>query len=268
MNKIMKFSQNKFLSFSDKKQIKKLLDFIYEIEKNWNSEKLRLNLLREFERCLGFIDATKYFDRSTRIQPGISKRDFLSTVTPFRNKYGKSIMDHDFLVHKQDGDKNRKNDSVLPLYLILDNLRSAFNVGSIIRTAECFGVKKIFFCGYTPTPKNSKIKKTAMGTEKQIEWESYKTTEEVIEKLHNKKIVVYAAETVENAKSLYQTNFLFPVAIIFGNEALGISAHILDLCDKIVQIPTSGWKNSLNVAVSSGILLSEIKQQWLQSVST
>ncbi|MEA2104898.1 MAG: RNA methyltransferase [Candidatus Cloacimonadota bacterium] len=261
----MKFSQNKFLTFSEEMQQKKLLDFINEIEKKWDNKELRLNLIREFNQCLGFIDSAKYFKKKIYINTTISLRDFLQIVAPFVNQYGSDLRDSDFIILKQDGEKNSTNNKTFPLYLILNNLRSAFNVGSIIRSAECFGIKKIYFCGYTPTPQNDKVKKTAMGTEKYLEWEMYKTAGEIIKKLREENIRIYAAETVQNAISIYQTNFQSPCVLVLGNEALGISKKILELCDEIVQIPMSGWKNSLNVGVTAGICISEIKRQWMKS---
>jgi tRNA G18 (ribose-2'-O)-methylase SpoU len=143
----------------------------------------------------------------------------------------------------------------------LDNLRSAFNVGSIFRTAECFGISKIYLCGYTPNPTNQKVTKTAMGTENFVDWEKCDSTDKLIRQLKNENVQIYALETVESAKLISEADIREPAAIVIGNEALGISSKILQLADEIIQIPIFGWKNSLNVGVATAICCYEIRRK-------
>ncbi|HHE38156.1 MAG TPA: TrmH family RNA methyltransferase, partial [Candidatus Cloacimonetes bacterium] len=187
-------------------------------------------------------------------------RKFLSITVPLEHKIGSNLKDNDFLILQKDGEKPEKKK--IPLYLILDNLRSSFNVGSIFRTAECFGVSEILLCGYTATPENKKVRKTAMGTDKIVKWKYFERTEKAIEFLKNRNIKIYALETTSNAKPINEIEIPKSIALIFGNEALGISKEILRLTDKIVQIPLSGWKNSLNVGVTAGICCYEVSRQW------
>ncbi len=151
------------------------------------------------------------------------------------------------------------------IYLILHNIRSIYNVGSIFRTADAAGVKKIYLTGYTPIAldKFGKIRKefhkTALGAEKTVEWEQYKNINGLFKKLKKEKIRLVAAE--QNKKAVNYKNFkpLFPLALIFGNEVRGISRATLKKCDKVVEIPMSGKKESLNVSVSAGIILFSLR---------
>ncbi|RLC52744.1 MAG: TrmH family RNA methyltransferase [Candidatus Cloacimonadota bacterium] len=256
----MKFSEKKFLSFSKEKQRKILLEFIGLIETNWQNEIKRRNLISEFGNCLKLASENNFGKIAVKMETVSDLEEFLSLVVPLEQKFGKNPKDEDFLIFNRDGKKLKTNK--IPLFLILDNLRSSFNVGSIFRTAECFGISELLLCGYTPTPGNPKVCKTAMGTEKMVKWQHFETLEKAIEFLRKKKIAVYALETTSNAKNISQIKFPKPLAIILGNEALGISKKTLLTVDEIVQIPLSGWKNSLNVGVSAAICCYEIKKQW------
>jgi len=251
----MKYSENKFLSFNKVKQQKVLLEFIRKIEQNWSNKEQRCYLLNEFSNCLNFanIKINKDFLQSTL-------REFMNFTVPLERQFGKEIKDDDFLIRKQDGE--RKQSKQIPLYLVLDNLRSSFNVGSIFRTAECFRVSKLILCGYTATPQNLKVQKTAMGTNKFVNWEQCSSTIQAIKILKDIGIKIYAIETTSNAKNIAEIEFEKPCALILGNEALGISKEILKIVDEIVNIPVSGWKNSLNVGVTAAICCYEVSRQW------
>ena len=251
----MKYSENKFLSFNKVKQQKVLLEFMRKIEQNWSNKEQRYHLLKEFSNCLNFagIEVSKDLSQSTL-------QEFLDFTVPLERQFGKEIKDDGFLILKRDGE--RKQSKQIPLYLVLDNLRSSFNVGAIFRTAECFEVSKLILCGYTATPQNPKVCKTAMGTDKFVEWEQFSSTIQVIKTLKEKGIKIYALETTSNAKNIAEIEFTKPCALILGNEALGISKEILKIVDEIVNIPVSGWKNSLNVGVTAAICCYEISSQW------
>lgn len=160
------------------------------------------------------------------------------------------------------GDKKKSDVRKNPLILILDNLRSAFNVGSIIRISECLNLEEILFCGHTPLPEAEKVKNTAMGTEEMIKWQYFESTNDAIAYVKTKGHLVYALETTDNAKSIYDNKFEKRISLIVGNEALGISLETLSLCDKYVIIPLNGWKNSLNVATATAVCCFEVQRQW------
>lgn len=138
-------------------------------------------------------------------------------------------------------------------YVICDNVRSLENVGSIFRTADALGVKKIFLCGITGTPPAPKIAKTALGAEKEIPFEYHKQTWRLIEKLKQAGITVIALEQDKKSIDYRKSKLKFPLALIVGHEVLGISQKTLQRVDKIIHLPMQGKKESLNVAVAFGI---------------
>lgn len=145
--------------------------------------------------------------------------------------------------------------------VILHNIRSLYNVGAIFRTADAAGVKKIYLTGYTPTPLDGfgKIRKdfhkTALGAEKTVDWKHYKKISSALKKLRQDKISIIAVEQSPAAINYKKFKPVFPLAFIFGNEVRGLSKKILRKCDKIIEIPMRGRKESLNVSVAGGIIL-------------
>ena len=154
------------------------------------------------------------------------------------------------------------------LFLILHDIRSAYNVGAIFRTADGSGVCKIYLSGYTPCPNDGKkmrktdadkmIEKTALGAEKNIEWEKCEDFKKLLKKLKKEKIQIVALEKTDGAEDLKNFRPDFPLALILGNEVEGISKNILKKCDAVVYIPMRGKKESLNVSVAAGIAMYEI----------
>ncbi|MDO8444183.1 MAG: RNA methyltransferase [bacterium] len=147
------------------------------------------------------------------------------------------------------------------IYLILDDIRSMENVGSIFRTADAAGVKKIYLCGITPRPPRKEIDKAALGAVDFVEWEYAENVKTLISNFKKAGINVVALE--QDTRSINYRHFSpkslnSPTALIVGNEVAGISPEVLDLCDAIVEIPMHGQKNSLNVAVATGIILYKI----------
>ena len=139
-------------------------------------------------------------------------------------------------------------------YVICDNIRSLENIGSIFRTSDALGVSKIFLCGISGFPPNHKISKTALGAEKTIPFEYYKQTGRLIDKLKKDKINIIALEQSKDAISCLKFKAKFPLALILGNEIKGISKAILKKCDKIIELPMAGKKESLNVSVAFGVV--------------
>jgi tRNA G18 (ribose-2'-O)-methylase SpoU len=147
------------------------------------------------------------------------------------------------------------------IYVVLDGLRSAFNVGSILRTSDASAVQMVYLCGVTAYPPNPKLEKTALGAAEHVPWKYFKRTEDAIGELRAIDVPLIGVETV--AESIPYTDFVFPdpVAIIFGHEIYGISDPVLNLLDKVVRIPMRGAKTSINVATACGIVLFEILKQ-------
>lgn len=146
------------------------------------------------------------------------------------------------------------------IYLILHNVRSAYNVGAIWRTADAAGVAKIYLCGYTPTPDSNKIKKTALGAEKAVPWERHWQTWRLLATLSRKGVQIVALEQASGAIDyrLFKPRPGKTLALVVGHERKGLSKKILSYADKIIEIPMYGRKESLNVAVATGIELYEL----------
>ena len=144
------------------------------------------------------------------------------------------------------------------LYLICQNIRSLYNVGSIFRTADAFGVDRIFLCGFTGYPPRKEISKTALGAEKSVPWERHWQTHEVIKQLKKLNFQVIALELIKTSQPLEKFKPRFPIALIVGNEKNGVSQKILKMCDKQIHIPMQGIKESLNVSVAAGIALHDL----------
>jgi len=148
----------------------------------------------------------------------------------------------------------------IPLIVILDNIRSLNNIGSVFRTSDAFLIKKIYLCGITAIPPHKEIHKTALGATESVDWEYVENTEELIKALQEEKVTVLAIEQAEESTSLEE---FMPVsgesyAVILGNEVKGVSQNAVDLSDYCIEIPQFGTKHSLNISVSCGIVLWDI----------
>ena len=187
----------------------------------------------------------------------------------------------------------------LPLVVVLDDVRSLYNVGSVFRTCDAFRVEAVYLCGITATPPHPEIHKTALGGEDSVDWRYFENTEEAVRELHSRGCFVYAIEQVEGSTKLQelfnskfkiqnskwadaqhikpsaqqaintptnqQTNTTTnqPTAIIFGNEVKGVKQSVVDMCDGCLEIPQFGTKHSLNVSVTAGIVIWEFAKMRL-----
>tara|TARA_B100000886_G_scaffold77922_1_gene50511 strand:+ start:456 stop:986 length:531 start_codon:yes stop_codon:yes gene_type:complete len=145
-----------------------------------------------------------------------------------------------------------------PLIVVLDNIRSLNNIGSIFRTCDAFLVSKIYLCGITAQPPNRKINKTALGSTESVEWEYFKSTKKIIENLKSKGVKIWSIEQVEKAKKLHEIEEIdkgIEHAVVFGNEIKGVSQEIIDISNNTIEIDQYGTKHSLNVTVAAGIVV-------------
>lgn len=145
----------------------------------------------------------------------------------------------------------------MPIALVLDNIRSSHNTGSVFRSADALLVEKIYLCGITSTPPDKEIRKTALGAENTVSWEYHPSALELIPTLKGNGYTVIAVEQVENSRSL--SDYFPPVnsrlALVFGNEVKGVQQEVVDQCDFALEIPQFGTKHSFNISVSAGIVL-------------
>lgn len=152
----------------------------------------------------------------------------------------------------------------MPLTVVLDNVRSMYNVGSVFRTADAYRVERIVLCGITGRPPHPEIHKTALGAEDSVGWQYEADTLEAVRRLHNEGYVVMAVEQAEGSHDLRQLEEYLsgsesakPVAVVFGNEVKGVQQQVVDACDGCIELPQFGTKHSLNVATTAGIVIWE-----------
>jgi 23S rRNA (guanosine2251-2'-O)-methyltransferase len=152
----------------------------------------------------------------------------------------------------------------LPVTLVLDRLRSAFNVGNIFRLAEALRAERIVTCGYTATPPHPKLAKTARGCDLLVPCEHHASAGAAVQALRDAGYWVCAVETAVGAAAVWDVPFRFPAALVFGNEALGVSADALAHCHAVACLPALGVKNSINVGNCAAVVLYEAWRQWLR----
>lgn len=146
-----------------------------------------------------------------------------------------------------------------PIVIVLDNVRSLNNVGSVFRTADAFLIEEIMLCGVTGTPPNKEIEKTALGATSTVKWAHYATTQNAINFLKQKNYKIFAIEQAKEKIWLNKFNVTNEkIALVFGNEVYGVEQEVINNCDGVIEIPQLGTKHSLNISVSVGIVLWEM----------
>lgn len=152
-----------------------------------------------------------------------------------------------------------------PIIIVLDDIRSLHNIGSVFRTSDAFLIEKIYLCGITATPPNKEIHKTALGATETVSWEYQENVLSVIESLKSQNVSVFAIEQVENAILLqdFTTENDKKYALVFGNEVYGVSQKAIEICNGTIEIPQLGTKHSLNISVSAGIVVWDLFKKML-----
>lgn len=147
-----------------------------------------------------------------------------------------------------------------PVIAVLENIRSAYNVGSVFRTADAFLIQAIYLVGYTAFPPHKEIRKTALGAEETVEWKHFRTMEEAVQDLRAQGYKIWAAEQTSESKLLqeFREEIQPGIAVVFGNEVSGVESSTLALCDGSLEIPQLGMKHSLNIATAAGVVLWEL----------
>ena len=162
----------------------------------------------------------------------------------------------------------------MPLIVVLDDVRSMYNIGSVFRTSDAFRVEAVYLCGITARPPHPEIHKTALGGEDSVTWRYFATAQEAVEELHRNNYHVFAIEQCEGSTLLQElkidnspSSFLLPpsskYAVVFGNEVKGVHQEVVDQCDGCIEIPQFGTKHSMNVSVTAGIVIWEFARQLL-----
>lgn len=214
-------------------------------------------LLTELENCDN-PELQKIGSIKDRLHPELTLSQFSHFLIPIERYLKRHQTDAEiFAIRSQDIAENAKSKKteLTPLIFVLENIRSAFNVGSIFRLADGVGASEVLLVGYTPTPEQDIVAKSALGAEKIIHWQSFKNLSSAIEYLKSKNYWIVALETCDNSTNLYNKKWdNQPTAILVGNERFGIEAVDLKLCDEVLEIPMHGNKNSLNVSNSLAVV--------------
>lgn len=248
---------------------KAALERLRALDRNWPDDQVRDRSAHEktLAECRAWI-ATRPLPRlsalANQLTPGVSRRKFWCALVPVERSVARcKITDTEIL----DTDLSADSPPLfpkMPVAVILDSLRSAFNAGGIFRTAECFGVQELVLCGYTPLPSQPQVAKAALGTEKNIAWRAGMETADELRAFRKRGIPCYALETVEGAPSLEDFPIPFPCALVLGNERFGLAADLLGLCDGVVRIPLYGRKNSLNVGSAFAISAQILRRKFMR----
>lgn len=253
-----------FLSFGRKQCLDTLYRIGLQLQQHYGNEEERGKALASIELYLNTLadHEDEYIRAQSKALSKIkidSERELQNWIMFLERELKIDLKDQDFLVSTEDTEAVKSEK--IPVHLVLDNLRSAFNVGSLFRTAEALGVSKIHLCGYTPTPDNSKVAKSALGTEGWIEWQYWENSLECIDSLKAEGVKTYALETEDKATNLEEVVPHSPSAIILGNERYGLGEPALRRCDELVVVPLRGRKNSLNVGTCGAIVLNHFSRE-------
>lgn len=252
------YTQERFAALTLKKQ----LTMLFELGKSCEEGSAPLKAFREMASFLQLPEGHPLipaFDKLKHYPAFSALSDLLIFLVPLERHLGRAVRDDDFLVFDTDRPRTRREH---PIYLILENIRSAFNVGNMLRIADCLGAAHVYLAGYTATPENEKVRRSDLGSSEALDWSSCSGAEEAIQALQAKHIPVYALETTSDAASLYETDLPSPLGLVVGNEVHGVNRQTLDLCDRVLTIPTWGIKNSLNVANCLAVAGFEVLRRW------
>ena len=200
----------------------------------------------------------RLFLLADKLTVSMSHKHFIGLLVPLERLFLREVVDSDFCVTMGDNSFPRKT---ISLTVVLDNVRSAINVGSIFRTAECLGVKEIVLCGYTATPDHPKVHKAAMNTAMAVPYRWFPHLDDAISALRSEDVSIVAVETCAGAEDISTVTLQYQeLALLFGNEQHGLEAAALKAADRIVKIPMMGNKNSMNIAVAAGIVIHSLGQ--------
>lgn len=241
-------------------KIEKVYQFLRSLEKNQSplrsAELLAAPEVQSFlELKLETTTEKKLQEILFHIKDGMNPQQLEYLLVPFERHLQKNLKDDDFIVHSADA-AYASTAQKFPLHVALENIRSSFNVGSFFRLADGLGVKSIHLCGYTPFPS-----KTAMGSAEVVNFQQHEKSENCMELLKSQGVKLIGIETT-NKSLAYDAPYTFdPVCFFFGNERFGLNHNTLRMCDELRSIPMHGMKNSLNVAVCGGIVISEWVRQ-------
>lgn len=263
------------------KDLKSLLQKLYLAEKSYvNSFDVRWinEITSEYQRLENQVLTTpgliqkdtliKVLSSYHHFDSEMSLRHFLNFVVPLERFLRKELTDADFVITKDDSSDAIGAGRLAErpqIHFVLDHFRSAFNVGALFRLADAYQVSQLHLCGYTATPEQNVVQRTALGSEKQVAWKHWNKTSDCLANLKEQGFLLAALETTSQSHDLTDLEFSInaPMAFIFGNERFGLDAELIKSVDYTISLPMFGTKNSLNVSQCASIVCFEWHRQFL-----
>ena len=196
------------------------------------------------------------------LQPGATPRSAQAALVPLERVDRRiGVTDADMGIRTTDVPRHA---DIARITVVADNIRSAFNAGGIFRTADFFGMERLVLCGYTPAPDNPQVAKTALGADRTVRWERIADVRDAVDRLRGEGYAIYALETADTAQDTTCFNPHLPCALLLGNERFGLDPDVVAMADAILEIPSFGTKNSLNVvsafAVAAAFLRANVRR--------
>jgi tRNA G18 (ribose-2'-O)-methylase SpoU len=254
------YSREKFCNFSFDAQLKAIAKLLKELEQNLANAEYRTQLIEQIQSLKALCKQALPPKMQDLVQDLPQDPHRLLRALA---QYHSDAMVKDDQILLRVGDGSVEADPVhlaaaAQITVVADNLRSVFNVGSLFRVCECLAIGELVLCGISPDPRHPNMEKTALGTCSRVKWSHADSTLDAVKALSANGYRIYALETADPSGSVFDVDFAMPLALVVGNEALGIDPAVLKECDEIVHLPVLGWKNSLNVSVASSIALYQI----------
>jgi 23S rRNA (guanosine2251-2'-O)-methyltransferase len=239
-------------------QAYRLLREIDTLQLNDPARNIKILACREWLACQSSLPRLRAL--AALMKPWMSRRELWNVLVPVERSVSRlRVTDVDIL--QDDLPQRRSRAEQMPLKIVVDSLRSAFNTGALLRSSECFGADEVILCGYTPVPGHTQVARAALGCDKLVKWRYGADIRAVIRELQAAKITCYALETVADAPLIDSVDWRFPAALVVGNERFGLDPDVVRLCNGgAVRIRLYGAKNSLNVVSAFSIAVYEMRR--------
>ena len=231
-----------------------------ELEESWQ-EGTRLQRLQQLRAALEACTDQRIAPKKLAgiIADTVDLPQFVAVTIAIERALGITTSDAE-LLHAPDSPQPKAD--TIPAGVMLENIRSAFNVGSLFRSADAFGLERVTLGGYTATPEHPSVSRTALGADRGVPWSHAARLETSVQEFQDKGHKIYALETDPQAEKVGEFSFQFPCHIVLGNERHGISKSLLETADTTIAIPMAGHKQSLNVGAAAAIVFFELRRQW------
>ena len=245
--------------------LRRLLERLEAVEREWEDagrRRLSIESARRFAhgvRDAGIALPPGARDLPARLDGALERRDLAALIVPLERALDRRVRDEDFLPAT---DRAAPRAARMPVRVVADSLRSAFNVGGVFRTAECFGVEEIVLSGYSATPDDPRVARAAMGAERLVPWSRCRGAHEAVRKLRSGGAFVVALESDDEHPEIASLEPRFPCALLLGNERFGLAPGVLAEADARARIPTCGAKASLNVVAALAIAVHELRRRF------